>query len=79
MSAIAYATALLAMRALCTTYADSVRHRNATVVGFNVTTATYSDVFVEISKYNVQLNLAERLWAVCAIQSGTKTPGRNLI
>ncbi|KAK0718280.1 methylsterol monooxygenase [Lasiosphaeria miniovina] len=35
---------------------------NATIAGFNSTT-TYTTVFEEISKYNVQLNYFERLWA----------------
>ena len=33
--------------------------------GFNATGQDYFGVYDEISKYNVQLNTVERLWAVC--------------
>ncbi|EON96620.1 putative c-4 sterol methyl oxidase protein [Phaeoacremonium minimum UCRPA7] len=35
---------------------------NSTIAGLN-TTADFSSVFEEVSKYNVQLNVVERLWA----------------
>ncbi len=37
---------------------------NLTLSSLNSTATTYTSVFEEISKYNVQLNYAERLWAV---------------
>ncbi|OIW32417.1 fatty acid hydroxylase [Coniochaeta ligniaria NRRL 30616] len=36
---------------------------NSTISGLNSSSATLTDVFGEVSKYNVQLNIAERLWA----------------
>lgn len=38
-------------------------HRNSTISGLNSSSVTLTDVFEEVSKYNVQLNIAERLWA----------------
>lgn len=40
--------------------------RNQTIAGLS-STASYTNVFEEVSKYNVHLNLAERLWAVRTI------------
>lgn len=37
--------------------------RNSTISGLNSSSVTLTDVFEEVSKYNVQLNVAERLWA----------------
>lgn len=45
---------------------------NATVVGAFTQPDTYMNVFEEVTKYNVQLNVVERLWAV----SSTSTPER---
>jgi methylsterol monooxygenase len=38
--------------------------RNSTISGLNSSsTATITDIFGEVTKYNVQLNIIERLWA----------------
>lgn len=39
--------------------------RNSTIAGINAT-ASYSAILGEVTKYNVQLNIFERLWAVRA-------------
>lgn len=39
-------------------------YRNTTLVGAFSHPDTYLSVFEEVSKYNVQLNVVERLWAV---------------
>lgn len=39
-------------------------HSNATVVGAFTQPDTYMNVLEEVTKYNVQLNIVERLWAV---------------
>lgn len=40
-------------------------YSNSTIAGLS-STSSYLTVFEEVSKANVQLNVAERLWAVCA-------------
>jgi hypothetical protein len=54
-------------------------HRNSTlagvhaIAGLNSTLVSYQTVLEEVSKYNVHLNLAEKLWAVCL----TITPAQS--
>jgi hypothetical protein len=59
---------------------DSARaHRNSTIAGLS-STASLTTVFEEVTKYNVHLNVFERLWAVRAIsraRNGTREHTRS--
>ena len=44
---------------------DTIACRNTTISGLT-STASITTVFEEVSKYNVHLNIFERLWAVRA-------------